>query len=269
MEKITVNSFGIEFGYELIAVIPYAYFLHTKGLLKNTISCEDTKDLYYFSPQHEENNVSRSWNNQRKALEAFPNANIHRYELDERQWLPPPYKTHFKNELVPINKMAVVSNKKNDEWGRGVINNLANEDLIIIFNRLRSRGYEIYYNSTYLLDDNKEYDDIVPQLEQKGIRKILSDYGVKTIGELATERGLSYNRMQLALYPHVDLFVSIQGGSSILSSYFGGDNIIYAVEGGELTYNSYNNWYHKFGGSNISHVDNYKTLMDRLWEKTS
>ena len=33
-----INSFNIEFGYELIAVIPYAYYLFKQGKLEKTIS---------------------------------------------------------------------------------------------------------------------------------------------------------------------------------------------------------------------------------------
>ena len=49
MSKIEVNSENIEFGYELISCIPYAYYLHQNNLLKKTISGADTQCLYFFS----------------------------------------------------------------------------------------------------------------------------------------------------------------------------------------------------------------------------
>ena len=45
MEKIIVNSHCVEFGYELIAVLPYAYYLFMDDRLEQTISGKDTKHL--------------------------------------------------------------------------------------------------------------------------------------------------------------------------------------------------------------------------------
>ena len=49
----STRYFG-EFAFELLGVIPYAYWLHRNGRLKLTQACADTRCLYYFSPQHEE-----------------------------------------------------------------------------------------------------------------------------------------------------------------------------------------------------------------------
>ena len=85
-----------EFAFELLAVIPYAYWLHSQGLLKYTVSAADTRALYYFSPRHEERNVRRSYvpiteypigerGSLRYDRKAFPR------DLDTSRWLAPPY----------------------------------------------------------------------------------------------------------------------------------------------------------------------------------
>ena len=43
-----------EFGFELLAVVPYAYWLHRQGFLERTVGGLDTRCLYYFSKNHEE-----------------------------------------------------------------------------------------------------------------------------------------------------------------------------------------------------------------------
>lgn len=65
----------------------------------------------------------------------------------------------------------------------------------------------------------------------------------------------------MMIYANCDNFISVQGGSSVFTSYFGGKNIIFAKKGGELKHNSYNG-YNKFSGSQIFHVDNYFNLIE-------
>ncbi len=66
-----ITSYDGEFGYELIGVVPYAYYLHLQHLLVKTESCKDTKALYYFSPQHLETFVERRFNSSGFGLGAF------------------------------------------------------------------------------------------------------------------------------------------------------------------------------------------------------
>ena len=59
-----VNSYNPEFGYELISVIPYAYYHRDR--LKQTISAIGTSPYYWFSPSHVEHSGPRSWYNVQK-----------------------------------------------------------------------------------------------------------------------------------------------------------------------------------------------------------
>ena len=92
-----------EFAFELLAVIPYAYWLHRNGRLEFTISSPDTAALYYFSPRHEERPGRRRYVpiteypvGEGGALHydrfAFPAT------LDTSRWEPPPYKERFRND---------------------------------------------------------------------------------------------------------------------------------------------------------------------------
>jgi len=257
-----VNSHLIEFGYELAAVIPYAYWLYSEGILKKTVSGHDTRWLYYFSPHHVEVPGKRHWNNMAEAhKDEIPNLNIHQKYMDKSRWLPPPYKEIWKNYLkeMPFEKpMVVVSNKRNIEWGSGIYNTLEGSVLREIF-RIFSQKYKVIYNSTF--DLGEKYDDTVPQLEYD-ITELKEQYGVVDISALCKQLDATYNQVQMMLYPHVDNFISLQGGSSILASYFAKKNIIYAVRGFEITCGSYHGWYKDLGGSEIVHVDSYEKLIE-------
>ena len=203
--------------------------------------------------------------------DGIPNISIHKPQLDYSRWNPPPFRAYYKYQS-PIKLISrfpkpivVISNKKNNEWGRGVINHIDMSTLESLFFTFY-KDWSIIYNNTYELGE--DYDDTVPQLSTGNITNLLLAYGVTHIKDIIEENQMSYNLTQLALYHDVDLFVSIQGGSSILASYFGAPNIIYAVEGQELNAGSYTNWYSKFGGSEIIHVRTYEDLIKKCYEKS-
>ena len=100
MEK--VDSYNIEFGYELLSALPYAYELSLKGELASTRSGIDTECLYYFSPNHIINKDKRSWYNTKTAREqGLPYTTIHKSEQPNKIF--PPYKEIKRNKIININ----------------------------------------------------------------------------------------------------------------------------------------------------------------------
>lgn len=256
-----VNSQNMEFGYELIAILPYAYYLHQRGLLKETISGIDTDCLYYFSPKHTCNPEERRWSNVFRA-QHIPNVNIHRPVLDKR-FSPPPLKEQYKNERFVFDKPIVcICNRVNKEWGREVINYFDIDCLTRLFEFLRNDYHIIYFN----IRGKKGYYDGPEQID-------ISDYelaksmGVTTIHDLQKQNpDLSFNHLQLMVMANSERFITMNGGYSILASYMGGTNIIYSKKCHELKprVNSFYRWYHRFGGSRILHVNNYEDLFSRV-----
>ena len=53
-------SFQGEFQQELTFALPFAYWHYLNGTLKGTISSKFTKELYFFSPNHQELFTSRN-----------------------------------------------------------------------------------------------------------------------------------------------------------------------------------------------------------------
>jgi hypothetical protein len=102
------------------------------------------------------------------------------------------------------------------------------------------------------------FDDTVDTLDL-GEWDLVKKHDIVTIQDLKHD-GIDYNTLQMMLYANCDKFITVQGGTSILASYFGGQNIIFARKGMEVKKGIYDRWYHMFGGSEIHHVKKYSEL---------
>ena len=248
---VTVNSHLVEFGYELIAVIPYAYWLHSRGELKNTVSGRDTKCLYYFSPNHEEVDEKRDWSNMR--LLNVPNKNIHVKNLDKSRWLPPKYKETYRDNDLGMYFDLIITNKYATEWFGAPVNFIDcetleaifsnNQDRLILYNRLRDPSFDDHAKLYELADDEivKRYDNVT------------------TIQEVMDYWKTGYNETQVKTYANCERFISVQGGNAILASYFGGKNTIYIKRGQELKAGSYK-WYKDLSGCDVNVLTNLSEL---------
>jgi hypothetical protein len=259
-----VDSCNVEFGYELISALPYAWHLHQKGMLLGTRSGIDTACLYWFSPKHEINEEQRSWANMDKAKKVLPNINIHNHELDWRYFLPPPLKAQHGWQLDLGNKPIVcICNRINIEWGKEVINYFDLDCLEKLFIKLTPKYRLVYFN----IASKPQYADGVELLEI-GDSDLARKYGVDVIHDLHAQQysEFSFNHFQMLVFGQCERFITMNGGYSILASYFGGTNIIYSKECKEITptVNSFYRWYHKFGGSRIVHVDTYEKLHETV-----
>lgn len=258
----TVNSHNVEFGYELLSALPYAYHLHLQGKLNATVSGVDTECLYYFSPHHTINHRQRGWNNMPRAANV-PNIRIHQPSLDWTVWSPPPLKKQYKNNRFVWDKPTIcICNRINVEWGKGIINYFDEETLDELFSTLCNDYHIVYFN----IEGREEFYDGVKPVAINDV-EICRKYGVDIIHDLAKENpDLSFNTIQLMVMANCERFITMNGGYGILASYMGGTNIIYSKECKELDskVNSFYRWYHKLGGSRIIHVDNYKDLLDTV-----
>ena len=261
-----VNSHNIEFGYELISALPYAYYLYLNGKLDKTISGTDTKCLYYFSPDHEENTDKRSWYNTPKAVK-IPNIDIHKPFLYKSQFAPPPLKEHYKNTKYKFRKETVViCNRINREWGENPINFFDCNTLDKLFSMLEDKYQVIYIN----IEGRPElYDNESPiSINDKDILK--KHPKVIDIHNLKKKTKVSFNELQLKIFANCEKFITMNGGHSILASYFGGENIIMSKYGKPQTReinkenNSFYRWYDQFGDSRVMHVPNESRLLRKV-----
>lgn len=264
-----ISSFNCEFGYELIAVLPLAYALCAQGRLVGTESAADTRCLYWFSPGHRENGRPRDGGNNLELVRAgYPNAEIHRPELDWRYFRPPPLKSRYRNSRFIFPKpLLVVCNRKNREWGRAPINYLSEGILAALFDLLCPRYQVVYCN----LDGRAELYDDAPPVPLGDYALIADRYAdrVLSVHDLARANpDLTFNTLQLMLFANCERFITMNGGYGILASYFGGTNLIYSRECMEIApkVDSFRRWYHRFGGSRIVVSDSTEQLLNQARE---
>jgi hypothetical protein len=246
-----------EFGYELQLVIPYAYYLYKHNLLNKTTSSLMTKELYYFSKNHEEKYTKRMYKTPN-----VPNKTPHIKHFTYDKYKPPPYKDIYKNNYFVYNKpLLIIHNKFNIEWGKPPINFINIKTLEEIF-RLCSRKYKIIYlrpNNKNIIGDNSDIYNL-------NETSLLNLYNIINANDLYKESKYKYhinnfNHFQLLIHSNCNHFISVQGGNAVVASYFGGTNIIYAKQGEELKYKEYDNHYKKYSNCNVKHSNNYRDFL--------
>ena len=247
-----------EFAFELLAVLPYAYWLASEGRLESTVSVPDTRCLYWFSPHHEERSAARRYvpiteyplgvrGTLRYDRKAFPAA------LDTRRWLPPPYRSVYRDDRFRWTKpTCVVGNKTTDEhylWHHAPTNFLPNDLLLTLIGKLRTR-YQVVYNRPRAVDVVNDHQMIRETGDIEAVARAYPD--VLTIQALhAMHPDLGYNELQLRLYAGCERFVSVLGGGAYLASYFGGTNVVYAKRGWEVACGAYERWFDRFSGARV------------------
>ena len=259
-----------EFGFELLAVVPYAYWLHLQGRLERTIGGLDTRCLYYFSENHEERSVERhyvpiteypigerAWP-RGYDLAAFPSV------LDTRKWVPPPYREAFRDGRFCWNRdICILSNKVSDEQfpneSLGAPTNfIGTEVLLRLIGMVRDR-YQVIYNRPRASDIATDHQTIHEIGDIEAVKRTFPD--TVTIQELhARYPALSFNELQLRLYSGCCRFVSVLGGSAYLASYFGGTNIVLARRGWEVDCGAYQRWFDCFSGARVVAIGSDREL---------
>jgi hypothetical protein len=257
-----VDARGTEFGFELACVIPYAYHLHTVGKLGKTVSAKMTNEMYYFSDRHDEVYDTRKY-----VLPLVPNPNINCTHMDYNEWAPPPYKEHFRGfDFGTIKPLLIVHNKYNEEWGGKPIHFLDTQTLEKIFTKF-SEKFQIIYSrppNSIIVGDHSDVYGL------DGETTICEKYNVIEISKLFQKFRTdftNFNHFQLCLHAQCDRFISVQGGSSYLASYFGGINIVYAKQGKENDHGSFEGYFRKFSGCDVCQARTYSELMSLVEAK--
>ena len=269
-----------EFGIELALVVPYAYHLHTQGKLDTVITSKGMKPFYYFCDDVREEFNQRTIDNSLAGLDELPNNWIHGVNpleepavLNYDEWTPPPYKEHYGLDADIINydtgweKSVFITNKYNLEHGQQPFGFFDIQCLYDMFTYITSCGYDVIYKratnkeSEFAIDENeinsihKGYTDIVADVEGIGVicDRDLPKYmeGVTLFDDLIQDE--DYNTTQMKVMANCDYFISVCGGNSILSSYFGGTMMSYIHKGKELRPNYFgeNSYFRKLSNAKI------------------
>ena len=256
-----VDSHNIEFGYELLSAVPYAYELYLRGELDGTRSGYDTEALYYFSPKHEINMAQRSWFNTEVARrEGLPYTVIHKPEQPDKIF--PPYKEYYANDEYKFKKPTLcICNRYNIEWGVRAINYFNEEILEWMFSTLEKQ-YEVVY---FPVSISSEFYDGVEPITLDDIA-IARKHKVTLFTDLC--KGKSWNETMLKVFANCEHYITMNGGYSILASFFSGTNIIYSVPGSvetkELKQGSFWRWYPNINNVRTLHTPSHEALKEKI-----
>jgi hypothetical protein len=260
-KKYKVIDYCGEFSDELNYTLPFAYWHHLNGTLKKTISCKDTKDLYFFSENHEERYQSRD------ATFSYVNYDTpnktNSITKSYSKWARVPLKEHYKNDIFVFDKpIMVIANKYNIEWDGPPLNYFDIPTLDKVISTYKEK-YQIIYNRpmpSRIVEDNSDILDLgdIPWLREKHPEVIILD----DLFNKYQNQVNSFNHFQILVYANCDKFMSIHGGTATLASYFGGHNIILSkgkanpVEGGglETIFNEFSSIFTAISGAKILHA---------------
>ena len=264
-KKYKVIEFQQEFGEELLYILPFAYWHHLNETLLKTISCKDTKDLYFFSENHEEKYKMRVWRTENNSFEVPNKGHCNTFALEK--WAQVPFREQYQNERFRYDKpLLIIANKYNTEWDGVPINFLDYPTLDKIITTYKDK-YQIIYNRP-LANEIIEDNSVVLDLEEHAIIR-REHPEVLLMNDLYAQHKStvnSYNHLQLLLYANCSHFVSVHGGTAALASYFGGTNIIFSKRGVEHYFNEFSSLYPLLSGAKIVHAKTEHAVLRYLEE---
>ncbi|CAI5980546.1 unnamed protein product [Closterium sp. NIES-65] len=265
-----------EFGYELIAVLPFAFWHHLNGSLRSTTSCgrHSLASIYCFSPNHTDDATCyRSNMKDNVAAYGFPHG-IH-YSRIPPAWQPPPL-AHYFRKLPPVwpeipkgSRLVVIGNKYEREWGHSPVNFINIPTLLGIVESYLEAGFYVVYNNPGMSLESDHWQVVKDGTDLGDYDALQERYGknprLQVMQNLQKRwPDLGFNDVQFRMLARSVCFVSVQGGGSIVESFFGGKNIIYFREGQEVKGGAYERIYPHLSGAKVKVVTSYEGLVKKV-----
>jgi len=260
--KYKETSFSGEFAPELQFALPFAYWHYLNGTLKSTQSSKYTRELYFFSPDHEEAFETRS--NEGNYNFEMPRI-LYSQNYNMSKWAPVPLKERYKNDVYVFEKpILIIANRYNMEWDGPPISFFSIEIIEYIISKFKS-NYTIIYNrpkpQNITLDNSDIYDmNDYEWLAENHPEVIL----LEDLFQENKAKATNFNHLQMMVYANAERFFSIHGGTATLASYFGGKNMILSKQGPEHHFRCYQKLYPKFSGAEIYHAKNDEEIKSYL-----
>ena len=76
---------------------------------------------------------------------------------------------------------------------------------------------------------------------------------------------MDYNLLLFGMASKASLFVSVQGGNSVVASLWNAPNFIYAVRGTKIARGTFHKWYGQLSGSMVRAFDYRDELVENIW----
>lgn len=259
-KKYKAIVYNGEFGQELLFVLPFAYWHYKNGTLKKTVSAKYTKELYFFSPDHEERFDTRTTEGNYN-FEAPRILYSHNYNMSK--WSPVPLKEKYRNEVYVYQKpILIIANRYNSEWDGPPISFFSIPLLDSLFTSLKEK-YTIIYNRPRPQNITNDNSDVYDLDEYDWIKKehpeivLMEDLYKENKG-----KARNFNHLQLMVYANANRFISVHGGTATLASYFGGINLILSKKGLEHHFGCFHKLFTQLSGAAILHAKTDDEVME-------
>ena len=260
-----------EFGMELRVMLPWAYYKSQHGCLQlSTTGVTGSKYMYWFSDSH---TIPWLWNT-RNSISHLPPGNpfvsdtvhISDFPLDT-EWQAPPFRDFFQPphipELFQRKPLVILQNKYTDEWESGPVN-FMDWDLLHDLLSYLTPKYTVLYKrfTTKKLKDHQVSLDLG---EKSKIRKHFPDVVMyETLQNDLTDPE-DQNLLLFGVSSLAKHFLSVQGGTAVVSSYFGGTNTILIQRGKEMKTQEYG-YFHRFSNATVVWKQTPQTFYQHVLE---
>jgi hypothetical protein len=184
-------------------------------------------------------------------------------------WQAPPFKDFFRRPEVAAllldKPLVVIQNKYHTEWGEPPANFFSVDVLSEMLDYLVPNYTVLYKRHTAkLLGDHSKRLELN---EKTHIRKNYPSVVLYEDLQAGLDDPEDQNLLQFGLMALSDRFLTVQGGTAVISSYFGGKTLILVKKGHELTKGDYG-YFHRFSNSSIvwkttdaEFLENMKNMM--------
>lgn len=244
-----------EFTWDMVRGLPRAYFYENNNINYNVFVKKGLKETYFFSKNVFELNFFHDLN----PLETYKSESP---SFTLSHWEPPPLMELFKNVNFNFDKeVVIIQNKYSVEWCQKPFNFFDIDTLTNLFSTLKN-DYQIVYIRPESISSNGYYQDKNEILDFQDYNLIKEKFPeVYIMTDLFSSKE-NYNICQFKIHAQSLKHICVSGGNACISSYFGGEVLIFdSSEGKKREIWETNSWLKELSGSKIIGFDDKNDLV--------
>jgi len=192
---------------------------------------------------------------------------VHTRDFNSDRWRAPPYAEFFRSSemesiLQPNKPLVVILNKYSMEWNGKPVNFMSVNTVRQVLEYLTPKYTVLYkrHTSPALMDHQGLDGDLRDKdmIREEFPDVLLFEDFAEALDDVEDSNLLLFGFMSMSRR-----FLTTQGGTAVVGSYFGGTNIILAKKGRELKYGDYN-YFHKFSDAKIIPTQTDSSFLEQM-----
>jgi hypothetical protein len=273
LENCNTPLVALEFGMELRSIIPWAYSRREGcGGTVHTRSVKGSKYMYFFSNDHFMDQTEQRRYHHLGKVKGNPFGDtVHVNKAPTENWKPPPFKDFFSKpeffeSMLGGKPLVVILNKYSVEWKKTPVNYFDTNTLREMLTYLTPHYTVLYKRTTpKSLFDHQETSPLVfNDLDEKDmVRYEFPDvWMLEDFTDELTDPD-DFNLLQFGFMSQASKFLTVQGGTAVVGSYFRGINIILIKEGSEMTTRDYD-YFHEFSNATVIETHSERQFLSQM-----